>query len=280
MVNTNNVGIVNPSGLAISDTGVVYYAVIWNGITGGRGFDRLDTNSGQITEYDIAGAGLASDVYYRVAITADNSRVFFNDDGFVFYVDTASNNWTGASTDPSCCYGDYQLTLSADQTHAEATGFFYDQNLNAESYYALNDRESMNISYVYGSKLSADGMLLFQPSSNGIDILDGRLGNLLHRIALPVALSSTYDALVSDGKDNVLIAITGQGDGIAIIDLTSIPQPPAFGYSRASASHSSRNEMNSHSASSRQIGTEKQPIIRRVPFVTSLSDKPIHSGKN
>jgi|SRR5215469_3893278 len=45
------------------------------------------------------------------------------------------------------------------------------------------------------------------------------------RIALPFVLNANYDALVADGKDNVLLAITGQtGDGIAVIDLTSLPE--------------------------------------------------------
>ena len=38
-------------------------------------------------------------------------------------------------------------------------------------------------------------------------------------------LSANYDAHVDDGRDNVLIAITGQtGDGIAVIDLTSLSE--------------------------------------------------------
>ena len=45
-------------------------------------------------------------------------------------------------------------------------------------------------------------------------------------------LSPNYDALVSDGQDNVLIAITGQtGGGIAVIDLTSVLEPPPVPYS-------------------------------------------------
>jgi hypothetical protein len=56
-------------------------------------------------------------------------------------------------------------------------------------------------------------------------VIDGRLGTLRTRIALPFMLSASYDALVDDGRDNVLIAITGQtGDGIAVIDLTSLPE--------------------------------------------------------
>ena len=111
------------------------------------------------------------------------------------------------------------------------TFYLYDSDLNGESYYVLNDREILNIAYVYGAKLSPDGRLLFQPSTNGIDVFDGRLGNPRSRISLPVPLSPNYDALVDDGRDNVLIAITGTtGNGIAIIDLTSIGEPPPLPY--------------------------------------------------
>ena len=49
---------------------------------------------------------------------------------------------------------------------------------------------------------------------------------MLERISLPKALSQNYDALVADGKDNLLVAITGaNGSGIAVVDLTSVPQP-------------------------------------------------------
>ena len=88
--------------------------------------------------------------------------------------------------------------------------YLLDTDLNPESYLALNLRETFNQSYVYGEKLSPDGSLLFAPSVNAIDVFDGRIGTLLHRIALPISLCPNYDALVSDGKDNILVAITGQ----------------------------------------------------------------------
>jgi len=53
-----------------------------------------------------------------------------------------------------------------------------------------------------------------------------RLPTLRSRIALPFALSQNYDALVADGRDNALIAITGaNGTGIATIDLSSLSEP-------------------------------------------------------
>jgi hypothetical protein len=109
--------------------------------------------------------------------------------------------------------------------------------LDPQSYLTTTDEESLNTSYVYGEKLSPDGTLLFQPSTNGIDVYDGRLGTLLDRVALPFALSQNFDALVSDGKDNVLIAITGTtGSGIAVVDLSSISEPSPLPYQVAASS--------------------------------------------
>ena len=51
-------------------------------------------------------------------------------------------------------YGDYDLALSSNQAAFAATGYFYDVDLNAESYVGLNLREMMNISDLYGEKRS------------------------------------------------------------------------------------------------------------------------------
>ena len=275
-VNTNNVGPVDPCGVAISDAGIVYYAVFWQGISGANGFFKLDTNTGKITGYGIAGPGLATDPYLRAIISSDNSRVFFNDDGFVFYINTATDKWVPASLDQTCCYGDYELALSANQVRFEASSYFYDSNLNAESYYSLNDREILTTAYVYGAKLSPDGTLLFQPSTNGIDVLDGRLGNLLQRISLPVALSQNYDALVVDGRDNVLVAITGtNGNGISVVDLTSIKEPLPLPYASGSSHaadfvrRANRSHLSSKMADRPNTGAVPAPAARRIiPHVT------------
>jgi hypothetical protein len=257
----------NASGLAISDSGNVYYMVVVIGQGGGADqFFRLNTSNGSIYNYGIDGPGLGnSDAYLRNAISADNARVFYNEDGAVFTIDTATDKLFESPVGDECCYGTYELALSSNQTQLTATEFIYDTDLNGESYYALNDREILNILYVYGAKLSPDGRLLFQPSTNGIDVLDGNLGNLISRIALPVALSPNYDALVADGEDNVLVAITGAtGDGIAIINLTSLAEPsPAV----------LRLKVNTHfarpSSTTRQRGPRIPSLVRRrtVPHV-------------
>jgi hypothetical protein len=199
---------------------------------------------------------------YKTAITSDNSTVFFNNDGAVFSIDTSTDTVTYASDDPGCCYGDYDLTLSAGQSTLEATSYLYDTNLNGESYLVLNDRDALNIADVYGTKLSPDGTLLFQPTTNGIDVFDGRLGTLRTRISLPVALSENFDALVSDGTDNVLIAIIGQtGNGIAIVDLSSLTEPEPLPYLRVQSPLSSASLRN-NDASTSQPQLHRNSIIR------------------
>jgi hypothetical protein len=265
----------NPCGLAISDAGNVYYMVIPpSGYSGFDQFFKLNTNTGTIFNYGINGPGSpATDAYLRNVISSDNSRVFYNEEGYVFYVDTATDKVFPAPgyLNP-CCYGNYDLALSSNQARFEGTGYFYDFNLNAESFYAQNDREILNIAYVYGAKLSPDGRLFFQPSTDGIDVFDGELGNLLNRISLPIALSPNYDALVDDGTDNILVAITGTGNGIAIVDLTSIGEPPPLPYNRKSASRQYRSARQLSSPdNANPPALQKQPVEHShvVRYVTN-----------
>jgi hypothetical protein len=254
--------LVNPCAVAISDSGEVYFAVVVIGQGGGADqFFKLDTKLGTFFNYflDFPGFG-AKDAYLRGQISADNARVFFNADGAPLYIDTATDKVFFALESPSCCYGNYELALSSNQTQFTATFYNYDSNLNNESYYALNDREIQTTQYVYGAKLSADGRLLFQPSPSGIDIFDGNLGNLRERISLPFALSPNYDALVSDGQDSMFVAITGaSGDGIAIIDLTSLVEPSVVHRTAVARQH---------------FVSSSRPKGRSIPAEHTERDKP------
>jgi hypothetical protein len=251
-----------PAGLAISDPGDVYVAAYLIGGTG-DGFFKLDTNTGGIVDYGVNPSGA---VQYKVAVTADASKAFFNNDGSIFSVDTATDKVTYASVDDSACCGDYDLTLSPGQTTVEATSYLYDTNLNAESSLTLNDREAQNITYVYGTKLSPDGSLLFQPSTNGIDVYDGRLGSLRSRVALPFALSQNYDALVGDGRDDALIAIIGtNGSGIATVDLSSLSEPAPLPYAKDHIGRAQSPAMNEPSPHPSVHGSQTTPMPRLVP---------------
>lgn len=181
--------------------------------------------------------------------------------------------------DPGCCYGNYELALSSNQTQFTATFCIYDSDLNNESYYALNDREVLNIAYVYGAKLSPDGLLLFQPSTNGIDVFDGHVGNLRERISLPFALSSNYDALVSDGDANVVVAIAGMSSsGVAIIDLTSLPERSASSFGLGDRSQASKRRVPNMSSVATHHDARSRGV-RSIPHVTRdrLSSRVVHS---
>jgi IPT/TIG domain len=224
--------VVLPAGVAITDSGLAYLTVDVQGGTGYHNFYKLDTNTGVLSDLGIDGPGLgSSDLNLRTSISFDGTRAYFNDDGYIFSVDTATGISLSASAGQGCCYGDYDLTLAPNQTQFQASSYLFDSDLNGVAAFADNDREILDVSYVYGTKFSSDGSLLFQPSAQGMDIYDGRVGTLRSRIAFPVPLSTNYDALVSDSKDDILIAITGAtGTGIAIVDLSSVPEPSPLAY--------------------------------------------------
>jgi hypothetical protein len=271
--------IVTPVSVAITDSGVAYITTLDVGGTGFSNFFKLDTNSGTLTNYQMSSG--SNDNFMRSAVSSDNSRVYFNESGFVFAIDTASDEIFPGTAGGFCCSGDNELTLSANQTNFEASSSLFDSDLNAQAFFSLNDRELLDLLYVYGSKLSPDGSLLFQPSTIGIDVIDGHNGHLRNRIAFALPLSQNYDALVSDGHDNVLLGIAGaNGDGgVAILDLSSViePSPLLFvttqkflpGMGLTDARHSVRKEGDSAIP---HPGAAANPIVprrREIQHVTA-----------
>jgi DNA-binding beta-propeller fold protein YncE len=219
-----------PAALAITDSGTIYYSSFYAASTGGWAFHKLNTSTGNVTDYQWLQAGAyTADAYARVLLSADNARVYINNGGVPIALDTASDT---PYFNPIVLFeGDYEMTLSSNGTWMSASEFLTDTNLNPESYVAYAEREIWNVSAVFGEKSSPDGSLLFSPLLNALDVIDGKRGVLLSRVSLPVTLSANYDALVADGQDNILIAITGRtGTGIAVIDLTSVPEPPPLPY--------------------------------------------------
>jgi len=217
-----------PSSLVITDSGSIYYSSFYAYSTGGWAIHKLDSSTGTVTDFQWFQAGaLTDDAYARVLLTSDNARVFINDGGLPIALDVATD--TPYFNPIILLEGDYELTLASNGTRMSASEFLTDTNLNPISFSAYAERETWNVFAVFGEKMSPDGNLLFSPLLNAIDVLDGHLGNLLTRISLPVALSANYDALIADGQDNVLVAITGRtGTGIAVVDLSTVAEPPPF----------------------------------------------------
>lgn len=176
-----------PTALAITNSGVVYVTTSDLNGDGGCGFLlRLDPATGILSNVGPSSSGNCLPtqgglIGESIVSSADGTRIFFNDDGILGYIDTAS----GQVTIPGNGYSvfapnEYELEMSATQTRLFADGFFVDTNLNGIGLQVLNVPESIDAQYLYGAAFSADGLLLFQPGSQAIDVFDG----LLARFAL------------------------------------------------------------------------------------------------
>jgi WD40 repeat protein len=269
--------LVLPAGIAINNAGIAYLTVDVQGGTGYHNFYKLDTSTGTLTDLGIDGPGLGpTDLNLRTVMSADGTRVFFNNDGYIFSVDTATGAMFNAAVGQGCCYGDYDLSLAANQIQLEASSYLYDSDLNGAAPFAFNDREILGISYLYGTKFSPDGSLLFQPATQGVDVIDGRIGRLRARIAFSTSLSPSYDALVSDGKDNIIIAITGTtGGGVAVLDLSPLQEPVPLPYAAITAEKTVAPKMQPNNlltaSEVNQSRKTKPPAtrLRLIPHVTN-----------
>ena len=120
--------------------------------------------------------------------------------------------------------------------------------------------ESADADYVFGSAISADGRLVFQPGVGLIDVFDGRTGSFRTRVSVPFTLSPNYRALISNQQDSQLVAITGAtGNGIAVIDLNSLPEPRPLAYAVPKAEGPMREPS---PASSRALSIAAKPELR------------------
>ena len=263
----------SPIGLAVTNAGVIYYCTSVYGGSGFSGLFKLDTSSGTTLDY---GLDADDDSETRVALTADESLLYFNDTGDAGYpvvIDTATDDLIFNGQYPG---GDDDLALAANQQEISFPGIVYDSNYNPLDYWTLNDREIQNTQWVYGMKASPDGNLILQPSVTGLDVFDAHAGKLWTRIAFPFSLDENYDALVSDGVDNVLVAITGTaGDGVAVVDLSGLAEPAPWPFVKG---RRGENRFGGLHLQKRSAGTVNRPTaaegavpvpslaqVRRVP---------------
>jgi len=216
-----------PSGLAISDTGMVYYASYKPNSYGGDTLHKLDSNTGVVTPYQTIPAVNQYDQYdSHVLITGDNAYVYYlATDGAgasLYKVSTATDE---GGYVPKIYCANQDMALSPDGQRLMAGDVFFDGEANPQAYVGRNLFFSMNLNPVDGEKFSADGKLLFQPQEQSIWVIDAATSSPVQQIGLPFNLSLHFDALVSDGTDNILVAISDPGDGIALIDLSAVPEP-------------------------------------------------------
>jgi hypothetical protein len=206
--------------VAVTNAGVIYFSDTSSPL------NELDSTTGMIAT--ILSVPDANDADARFLMTPDGSTIYFNDSGLGM-LSVAGGTVTRAG---GCVLNQALLDLAMNPA---ATRLFYagclmDSNLNTFGLQALNLAESIDANYAYGGAFSSTGELFFQPGMQSIDVFDGNTGAFLSRVSLPAPLSTNYRALISDGKDSTIVAITGTGNGIAVIDLNSIPEPSTPGY--------------------------------------------------
>jgi hypothetical protein len=221
---------------AVTNDGMVYYTTVNEEGTGGTGLFLLNTNTGALTiPPNAPETSNYNDIYSRLALSSDGSRVYFNIEGLVGYYDvSAQTTYYAPADNEDIGQGTEDLVLAPNQETIFGTGLIMDSNLNNMGLQALDLAESVDAYYVFGSAMSTDGGLVFQPAVDFIDVFDGRTGSFRARVSVPFALSPNYRALVSNQKDSNLVAVTGaNGNGIAVIDLNSLPEPQPLSYAQA-----------------------------------------------
>ena len=212
----------SPAGLAVSNARTVFYACR----IGGPAYS-LNLGTGRTTAY-LPNVTFLTGEFARAILSGDGKRGYIDYGGTLITADIASG---AAVVEAGTGTADDELALSSNGTTLTASEFLYDADWNPKAFLAPSELENEYQPYVYGEKLSPDGVFLFATSTASADVFDGRLGNLLTRVALPYVVSDTFDALVVDGKDNVLLVITGQyANAVLVLDLSAMPEPLPLTY--------------------------------------------------
>jgi len=222
-VDWSNISLLAPSGLAITDAGVVYFMTADIGGTGTPAFHRLNTATGSIVDLGMLYSGGPADKFARVLLSPDGSKLYGNDGGWAFWLDTSNDQISNSSWISSWDYSDMDLAVSADGSTVDNGGIFADPSLNPEMETDYVDWETWFPSAVIGQKLNQDGSVLFQPLTDGIDLMARNTGHLLYRVQIPVSPADVYDSLVvAEGKDTLAVITSG---GVSLVDLSSLPIP-------------------------------------------------------
>lgn len=253
-----------PGGIAMTNSGDVYIAT-FNFVGDSGAVLVLHSSTGTLKGVPSSGVTIL-DPYTRIALSNDNSRLYTNVGGATGYYDIlAGQFYYSPNVDGDIGQGSDELVLCACQTSLFADGLAKDSNLNNLGMQTLDIAQQVDAQYVYGAALSADGSLLFQPGVQFIDVVNGHTGSFRARVSLPFQLSPNFRALISNNRDSTLLAITGaSGNGIAVIDLNSLPEPQPATYALSSPlSFASRAFA---PASSAKVSKTVSPLARSRSF--------------
>ena len=206
---------VGPVGLAVTNAGTVYFAANC------ASFQQLDTSTGLVTQPGIT-LYADSNEFCRVLESQVGGRVYANIGGVGFWVETSNDQiYRSFSFIGGLNGGIPEFSISVDGSTLDLDGSLADSSLNSENDPAYIDWETWFPTAVGGQKLNADGSILFQPLTDGIDMIARNTGRLLYRIQIPVTPANVYDPLFMTADTNVLGVITATG--VSFVDLGSLP---------------------------------------------------------
>ena len=219
-----------PGGLAVTDAGMIYFDTRDINGTGTPLFHKLNTTTASIIDLGYSD-GLASgglgDQFDRVVLSPDGSKVYSSTSG-----DVTIGFWLNPSNDQihfgvANSFGGFQdLAVSGDGATLDVAGQFTDASLNAQADACYIDWETWFPSGTLGQKLNQDGSILFQPLTDGIDMIARNTGRLLYRIQIPVTIPDIYDVLVIANGQNTVAIISA--NAVSFADLSSLPIASEF----------------------------------------------------
>jgi hypothetical protein len=212
-----------PFSLAVLDNKSIYYVAVdvLNQVAGSASFHELDPTTGRFIDFQIGDVGTPELNGGRVLLSPDQSTVYLNIAGIVYWIDTATDT-VNLDSETGRGFQTADGAISSDGSTISIDGYLTDSSLNVETLPAYIDWETWLPTATYGQKLSADGSILYQPLANGVDLIERNTGHLLYRVQVPGAVASVYDSMFL-GQGGTLGFITSSG--ITLVDLSSLSIP-------------------------------------------------------
>jgi IPT/TIG domain len=264
-----------PSGLAVADNGMVYFVTADINGTGSPLFHVLNTSAESITDIgDLQSAG--GEQFEHVLTSSDGSKVYSSQAGDVtnsFWLDTSNNQITFPFS--NYLSAEFDLAISGDGSTLDAAGGLTDSLLNPETQVAYIDWETWFPTAVTGQKLNQDGSVMFQPLTDGIDMLARNTGRLLYRIQIPFTPANVFDALVVAEGENTLAVIAPTG--VSFVDLSSLPIAPAYMQPFANGRHSRTAAAHRHLLTRARRDSSERPKYWTGPELKHSSDESLPS---
>jgi hypothetical protein len=215
-----------PTGLAVTNAGMVYFDTADINGTGTPLFHKLNTGAGTITDLgSFQDAG--GDNFDRVLLSPDGSKIYSCLLGGVaagLLLDTSDDNITFHISYLTEDFPD--LAISADGSTVDTAGQLNDSVLDPETVLVFIDWETWFPLAANGQKINQDGSIVFSPLTDGIDVLARNTGRLLYRIQIPVTPANVYDVLV-DAEGQATLAVIS-ATAVSFVDLSSLPIPADY----------------------------------------------------